>query len=561
MYKQIIFVLIMLLCSTVIVEAVYRSEVYDYTGRNIRSKVNYSLIHATNVSVNNCFIFTDNDEEHLFCLGAVNNTGDTSLTNDSFVMYHPENHVSGSYLFEVSTMDGVTMWNIKKIDNGGSGVANSWAAIPDNDLDIIQKNNRTAISLLTERLMNYGIQSVYDYSSGSNRTGIMALYSLEAQQMTLHNDLGNGGLDVEGFFENTLSGSDHNIENGSIHVSQPVTCTSGFEPGDNFSTLNVPFSGSLSPFENNQSDLGNWQIVSDDSFCLDSPCAFASAAGSGEVVMIAPTDTQNINGSTLQFTYSLSNFIGSATFTATLYNSTASEVIFTDTTDSVIKSSQVISLNSVWDNLTGLNLSFECSYGATAKPSRRCYIDTVILNGTFTGNTTAVFDDFNSEICFGDGSRGSDGNCSRGIFYDRCSDTIISFGTTNFTGGGSSGGVSGSGTANNIPKWSGGTSLTNSQITDDGTIVSMNNALMNSLTVTGWVNLTNINDTSVNGSIELKDITGTTTIILNGTSGKVGIGTATPVQKLDIVGNLNVTGNINVSGCIVYNGGTLGSCV
>jgi len=37
-------------------------------------------------------------------------------------------------------------------------------------------------------------------------------------------------------------------------------------------------------------------------------------------------------------------------------------------------------------------------------------------------------------------------------------------------------------------------------------------------------------------------------------SGNVGIGTTTPAYKLDVVGN------IRTSGCLVYNGGTLGTC-
>jgi cytoskeletal protein CcmA (bactofilin family) len=39
------------------------------------------------------------------------------------------------------------------------------------------------------------------------------------------------------------------------------------------------------------------------------------------------------------------------------------------------------------------------------------------------------------------------------------------------------------------------------------------------------------------------------------------MGTTSPDEMLHVTGNLKVEGNIDVAGCIVYNGGTLGSCI
>jgi hypothetical protein len=61
--------------------------------------------------------------------------------------------------------------------------------------------------------------------------------------------------------------------------------------------------------------------------------------------------------------------------------------------------------------------------------------------------------------------------------------------------------------------------------------------------------------------------TSTTHLMKIGSDGRVGIGTASPAQKLNVIGDANITGNlfvqgnINVSGCINYNGGTLGTCI
>lgn len=57
------------------------------------------------------------------------------------------------------------------------------------------------------------------------------------------------------------------------------------------------------------------------------------------------------------------------------------------------------------------------------------------------------------------------------------------------------------------------------------------------------------------GGIQLNLAGGSNTVMQINTSGDVGIGTTTPAYKLDVFGDIRTTG------CLVYNGGTLGTCV
>jgi hypothetical protein len=153
-------------------------------------------------------------------------------------------------------------------------------------------------------------------------------------------------------------------------------------------------------------------------------------------------------------------------------------------------------------------------------------------------------------------------------------------GTSIGTGGG--GGVSGSGTANYITKWSGATSLTNSLIFDDGTNVSVgsNNALYR-FTVQpssninfgiGFTTLFSSNDTifvnAVNntygavpmvfnavhlgfyiGFSEAMRITSSKLVLINTTSGVSGGG------ALQVNGDVNITGVFRVNGTAIGGGG------
>jgi hypothetical protein len=130
-------------------------------------------------------------------------------------------------------------------------------------------------------------------------------------------------------------------------------------------------------------------------------------------------------------------------------------------------------------------------------------------------------------------------------------------------GGGWSG--SGSGTSNYVTKWTGATSIGNSQIFDDGNNVGVGTASPAAkLDVSGTINSSGISDTGsavVAGAVQASQYcigascitswpgsqwtTSGSNIYYN--SGNVGIGTASPTAKLDVVGTIHSNSSVTAS--------------
>lgn len=282
------------------------------------------------------------------------------------------------------------------------------------------------------------------------------------------------GIAVSGAADFDLEGNDADFNNGSVHILKSVTFEQGFTAGDSITKFQEIFSGNLGIFSNLQSDLGDWASVINSVLCDDGECARGDGAGVGLVEMQTNISTLDINETTLSFIYSLVNLIGSGEFSVEVNNNVGSGdvVIFSDTTSVVVTNSESISLPSSMDNQPSVSITFICNIDSSNKPNRQCLVDTVKLNGTAMTTTAINVSDFDSEICGADGSRDVDGNCNVGIRWDAETAQWIFAGTINASGT-ITGGVSGTGTSNNVPKWNSPTSLTNSQIIDDGSLITI----------------------------------------------------------------------------------------
>ncbi len=242
------------------------------------------------------------------------------------------------------------------------------------------------------------------------------------------------GIAVEGPAIFDLKGNDANFNNGSVHIATPTIFEQGFTAGDSVTKFIETFASTLGIFTNLQSDLGDWISVLNSVLCDEGQCAQGDGAGVGIVEMQTNISTLDINETQLSFVYSLFNLIGSGEFSVVANNNIGSGdvTIFSDTTNNVVKNSQLILLPSSMDNQSLISLTFICNADSSAKPTRQCFVDTVKLNGTAITTTLINVSGFDSVIAFGDGELALDGFPKRGIIYNASGDQVIIRGNATF---------------------------------------------------------------------------------------------------------------------------------
>jgi len=543
----------------------------DVTGQyNVDGNINITQ----NITVANR-IFLD-AEGHYIKLGMEEDTSGSSITSETTSIHHPEGHDEGSVMFAVDNSDDVNMWVIKRINESASGVANSWMAIPDNDLS--DPKNMSAIINTVQRWFNYGFTPRLDYDSMQNRTSIAALYGLETQQLHLHNDLGQGVLFVEGSFDSDLAGNDANFFNGSVHPFTPVTFSTGFDLGESRTVLQPQFFGNIAPFTNLDISPEVW-ISAASPLCDESPCAESSGSpGSVDITMTTNISTLNVNNTQVSFIYSLFNLIGADNFRFETNNHTGSgwEQQFTDAgTETTLRAA--VSLDATYWNLSNMGVRFVCD---VTQSLRNCYLDSLVVNGTSSIDTVANASGFDTELCGADGSRDANGNCNVGLRWDAASSQWIFAGTLNATGT-IIGGVSGSGTINTVSKWISGTGQGNSQITDDGAeiILGLNTIIDGDVNITGRLNVSNVdvgtwlyNQSEPYDNFNYNQTTPANSTIFNtydvrwsstfnatydkfsynqtegGDTRFVNVDGDSMVGEYNLLGDLNISGTLNVSG-------------
>jgi len=393
-----------------------------------------------------------------------------SAIDESFVFTHPEDHDEGNIMFGVRNTEQWHLLNIKGLNNS--------ANVFDRSLMVY---DASSFGLNATKATNcFEMYDTNNWTSRSNcDTDGVGADLLATGIGGFRRGLFVGGSEdgLSSFFRSEgsasfiLQGNDADFINGSIHNLIPVTFVSGFLPNDAFTILNVLFEGTISPFVNLDVSPEVWFATSG-ALCDDGGCVEATgSSGSVDITMTTNVSTQNVNETEINFVYSLVNLIGADNFRLEVNNFNGSGWVqkFTDAgTETTI--SQRVTLDEGFSNLSSVGFRFVCD---VTQALRSCFVDTVKINGTFTANTTASVSGFDSELCFSDGLRGSNGQCNRGIFYNRSLDTIFFNGVINASGT-IVGGISGSGTTDNWAKFTASTSIGNAPVSDDGATITMN---------------------------------------------------------------------------------------
>ncbi|HEC65533.1 MAG TPA: hypothetical protein ENI23_09575 [bacterium] len=353
---------------------------------------NNDITNIFNLTVNERIFLTDTN--HWLTRNASETF--TGIAEHTFWFHHNTEHPEGNiaYLFTGQAKgQNRTMIAVQLGRNNSAGVlGNSWQVMPNNLTD-----NLTILSdcLLVANLLDKTIRVACDTDeSGSD--------------FIVHDDVqayGHGffddGLRVGKEVDFILDGQNANFFNGSLHVFTPVTFERGVVEGDTINALFVNFQGSISPFVNLQSDIGDWLDVAD-ILCSNDECANAQGfSGDGNIIMQTNFSTTNVNNTEIHFVYSLKNMLGLNSFTVEMDNGSGFETIFTDSTTDVTLSSQTFDLSPNYDNLADVSLRFTCD---VTKSDRECFVDTVKVNGTEMITTIVNVSDFDTTILGGDGS-------------------------------------------------------------------------------------------------------------------------------------------------------------
>ncbi len=484
--------------------------------------------------------------------------GFNGISTEAFSFQHSEEHLEGTITFIVtanksnSDIDAVNIMSQIGRNNSGGYLGNSWMVAPNN-----LTTNLTDLSNCLFVINATGnIPRMFCDTSDSG-----ADFFVQDSIQTGGIVFAGGGIRAETEVDFVMHGEDVNIQGGGLHILTPVNFTAGVIQGNEVITFAEDFIGDLGSFINLQSDLGNWFATSS-ILCDDGDCANAlGISGVGNIIMEANISTVNINSTSLNFVYSLSNMLGANDFEVIVNNNVGSGdvVLLTDSTNSVIKSAQSISMPSSMSNQPSVSIRFNCDVTNT---NRQCFVDTVNVNGTAINTTLTNQSGFDSVIIFGDGSLAPDGFPERGIFYNASEDKIIIRGHTAMEDLVEQDlNVTNSITLNltTIFDWAG---VVNSPSFPgyfllNGTSVMQGNANIGGFNLTntdyGFFNFLGsllnpitklwVTDINVSNNVVIRKnlSVGNSTLFVDSSSDRLGIGTDAPDTKLDINGEIQIT--------------------
>ena len=401
------------------------------------------------------------DDEHYIRKGGLYPF--TDLTSDAFIFHHNEEHAVGSIAFAFTQMNRTMIASQIGRNNSAGILGNSWMVIPNN-----LSTNYSLYSDCLWAIDQRGLTPRIFCDTADTGSDLFVDDDIQLGGTIFAEE----GIRAENFANFIMNGNDFSISNGSLLLQTPVNFTTGFEAGETVVLLNEPFAVGIGQFVNLQSDAGNW-VQTTSGNCESGQCALGTSAGGGTVSMQTNVSTLGFEDCNVTFGYSILKDSGPTLSLEEDNNEGTSNTIFSESPgNDVTLQSAAEDLSAAMDNRSVVSLTFTHSADED-KPEDQSYVDNFIVTCVASENTTANINSFDGEICYRDGSRDSEGDCNTAWFYDAETNQMLLRGATLNASGTIIGGISGSGTTNNVAKFTSSTSIGNSQISDNGSLITL----------------------------------------------------------------------------------------
>ncbi len=286
-------------------------------------------------------------------------------------------------------------------NNSGAYERNSGGNFPDLGI-----TNASKLTNMVEMWSRFGIESNLNYFSGANKTSRAALYAFESQQLHLHDDLGQGNLEVEGDINFFLrANTDFDIF-GRMHIEQNRTEQIGISIGGEKSALDALFivGGQIDPFERLTPLVANHWVSTTEPECHDMQCMMAS--GSSGSLDFAAADNFSVNdleNCNVSFWATTTGLDSGDRFRVTMNNNTGSgDIDVFNITDgiNVVDEKLNFTFPSTFFNASKVTLTFNLS--ANNPINEMAFVDNVKVLCTTTTTTAGNITRLDAEILLGD---------------------------------------------------------------------------------------------------------------------------------------------------------------